>query len=56
MGFSEEEDKKKDHQKIVEEMIVENFPKRGKEIGTQVQETQSPKQDKPKGKHREMYI
>ena len=29
-------------------MIVENFPKMGKEIATQVQETQSPKQDKPK--------
>ena len=35
-----EEDKKKDHEKIVEEKIVENFPKRGKEIITQVQETQ----------------
>ena len=36
----EEEDKKKDHKKILEEMIVENFPKMGKEIITQVQETQ----------------
>ena len=35
-----EEDKKKDHEKILEEIIVENFPKRGKEIVTQVQETQ----------------
>ena len=35
-----EEDKKKDHEKILEEMIVENFPKMGKEIITQVQETQ----------------
>ena len=32
-------------------MIVENIPKMGKEIATQVQETQSPKQDKPKAKH-----
>ena len=31
-----EEDKKKDHEKILEEMIVENFPKMGKEIITQV--------------------
>ena len=35
-----EEDKKKDYEKILGEIIVENFPKRGKEIVTQVQETQ----------------
>ena len=35
-----EEDKKKDHEKILEEIRVENFPKMGKEIITQVQETQ----------------
>ena len=35
-----EEDKKKDYEKILEEIIVENFPKMGKEIITQVQETQ----------------
>ena len=35
-----EEDKKKDHEKILQEIIVENFPKMGKEIATQVQETQ----------------
>ena len=35
-----EEDKKKDHEKILEEIIVENSPKMGKEIITQVQETQ----------------
>ena len=35
-----EEDKKKDHEKILEEIIVENFPEMGKEIATQVQETQ----------------
>ena len=35
-----EEDKKKGHEKILEEIIVENFPKVGKEIATQVQETQ----------------
>ena len=38
-GVPEEEDKKKDHEKILE-IIVENFPKMGKEIITQVQETQ----------------
>ena len=36
----EEEDKKKGHEKILEEIIVENFPEMGKEIVTQVQETQ----------------
>ena len=35
-----EEDKKKSHEKILQEIIVENFPKMGKEIPTQVQETQ----------------
>ena len=36
----EEEDKKKGHEKILEEIIVENLPKMGKEIATQAQETQ----------------
>ena len=40
IGVPEEEDKKKDHEKILEEIIVENFCKMGKEIITQVQETQ----------------
>ena len=46
--------KKKDHEKILEEIIVENFPKMGKEIITQVQETQrvpnriNPRQNTPK--------
>ena len=40
IGVPEKEDKKKDHEKILEEIIVENFPKMGKEIITQVQEIQ----------------
>ena len=40
MGVPEEEDKKKGHEKILEEIIVEKFPKLGKERATQVQETQ----------------
>ena len=40
IGVPEEEDKKKSHEKILQEIIVENFPKIGKEIATQVQETQ----------------
>ena len=49
-----EEDKKKDHEKILEEIIVENFPKMGKEIITQVQENQrvsnriNPRQNTPR--------
>ena len=38
IGVPEEENKKKDHEKIPKEIIVENFPKMGKEIITQVQE------------------
>ena len=40
IGIPEEEDKKKDHEKILEEIIVENFPKMGKEIIIQFQEAQ----------------
>ena len=38
-----EEDKKKGHEKLLEETIAENVPNMGKEIATQVQETQSSK-------------
>ena len=54
IGVPEEDDKKKDHEKILEEIIVENFPKMGKEIITQVQETQrvpnriNPRQNTPR--------
>ena len=54
IGVPEEEDKKKDHEKRLEEIIVENFPKMGKEIITQVQETQrvpnriNPKRNNPR--------
>ena len=49
IGGSEEEDKKKGHEKILKEIIAENFPKMGKEIVTQVQETQRvPNRIKPR--------
>ena len=51
-----QEDKKKGHEKILEEIIVESFPKMGKEIDTHVQETQSPKQDKLKAKHPKTHV
>ena len=47
----EEEEKKKGYEEIFEEIIVENFPNMEKEIVNQVQEVQSPIQDKPKEKH-----
>ena len=40
IGVPEEEDKKKRHEKIFEEIIIENIPKMGKEIATQIHETQ----------------
>ena len=54
IGVLEEEDKNKDHEKILEEIIDENFPKMGKEIVTQVQEAQrvpsriNPRQNTPR--------
>ena len=39
IGVPEEEDKKKDHENTLE-IKVENFPKMGKEIVIQAQETQ----------------
>ena len=40
IGVPKEEDKKKGHKKMLEEIIVEKFPKMDKEIVTQFQESQ----------------
>ena len=54
IGVPAEEDKKKGHEKILEAITVEKFPKMGKEIATQVQETQrvpnriNPRQNTPR--------
>ena len=40
IGVPEEEEKKKETEKIFEEIIVENYPNMGKEIVIQVQEAQ----------------
>ena len=45
------EEKKKEYEKNFEEIIVKNFPNMEKEIANQVQEAQSPIQNKPKEKH-----
>ena len=55
IGVSEEEEKKKGYEKIFDKIIVENFPNMEKEIVNQVQEAQSPIQDKPKEKHAKTY-
>ena len=57
IGVPEEEEKKKETEKIFEEIIVENFPNTGKEIVNQVQEAQeSPIQVKSKEKHAKTHI
>ena len=54
IGVPEEENKKKGHEKLLEEIIAENFPKMGKEIVTQVQKTKrvqngiNPRQNAPR--------
>ena len=55
IGVPEGEEREKVSEKIYEEVIVENFPNMGKEIATQVQETQGPIQDKPREKHTETH-
>ena len=55
-GVPEEEEKKKGKEKIFQEIIVENFPSTGKEIVNQVQEAQSPIQDKSKEKNTKTHI
>ena len=57
IGVPDEEDKKKNHEKILEEITVENFLKMGKEIITQVQETQRvPNRINPRRKHPKTHI
>ena len=50
-GVPEEEGEKKAYEKNFEEIIVDNFPQMEKQIVNQVQEAQSPIQDKSKEKH-----
>ena len=55
IGVPEGDEREKGPEKIFEEIIVKNFPNMGKERATQVQEAQSPRQDKPKEKHAETH-
>ena len=52
-GVPEGEKREKESEKIFEGMIAENFLNMGKEIVHQVQEAESPRQDKPKKEHTE---
>jgi len=57
IGVPEEEDKKKSHKKILEEIIVENFSKsRGGNSHPNPRNSESSKQDKPKAKHQNTHI
>ena len=56
IGVPEADDKKKDHEKILEEIILENFPKMGKDNHPSPRNPESPKQDKPKAKHPKTHI
>ena len=55
IGVPEGEEREKGPEKISEEITGKNFPNMGKEIATQVQEAQSPRQDKPKEKQAETH-
>ena len=54
IGIPEGEEREKGPEKIFEEIRVKNFPNKGKEIGTQVQEVErvpyriNPRRNKPK--------
>ena len=57
IGVPKEDDKKKGNEKILEKTMVQNFSKMGKEIATQVQETQRvPNRETPKAKHPKTHI
>ena len=45
------EEREKGLEKIFKELIAENFPNMGKEIVSQVQKAQRPRQDKPEEEH-----
>ena len=51
-----EEEKKNGYENFLQEIIVKNFPNVWKEIVSQIEEAESPIQDKPKEKHTETHI
>jgi len=55
IGVPEGEEREKGPEKIFENKTAEKFRNMGKEIVIQVQEAQSPRQDKPKEEHTKTY-
>ena len=55
IGVPEREEREKGPEKIFEEIISEYFPNTGKKIVKQVQEAQSPRNEKPKEEHTETH-
>ena len=55
IGVPEGEEREKGPEKILEEIIAENFPNMGKEIVNQVQEKESPRHNKLKEEHTEAH-
>ena len=56
IGVPEEGNKRKGHEKIFEEIKVENVPKMGRNIHPSTRKPESLKQDKPKVKHPKTHI
>ena len=51
IGIPEGEEEEQGIENLFEKVIVENFPNLMREKVTQIQETQSPKQEQPKESH-----
>ena len=51
IGIPERKEEKQGIQKLFQKVMMENFPNLMREKVTQIQETQSPKQEEPKGAH-----
>ena len=57
IGVQKKKTKRKDHEKILKEIIAENFPKNGEgNSHTASRNPESPKQDKPKATHPKTHI
>ena len=51
IGIPEGEEEKQGIENLIEKVMIENFPNLMREKVTQIQETQSPKQEEPKEAH-----
>ena len=55
IGIPEGKEEEQGAENLLEKVMMENFPNLMREKVTQLQETQSPKQDEPKEAHLETY-